>query len=66
MNNTISEYSKRKISDDITKLQKRYDKVRISIENHNVELQTKMELLEKVAKELKELTMIQQQLKSFH
>lgn len=66
MNNTITEYSKQRLSNDITKLQKKYDKIRTSIENHHVELQTKMELYEKLGKELKELTMMQQQLKSIH
>jgi hypothetical protein len=64
--NHITEYSKKRIREDLTKLQKKLDKLKTSIENHNAELQQKMDLYHNLAKTIQELTMMEQQLKTIH
>lgn len=64
--NHITEYSKKRIREDLAKFQKKLDKLKISIENHNAELQQKMDLYHNLAQTIQELTMMEQQLKSIH
>ena len=59
---TVREYSKKKVNSDLITLQKKYDKMKESIEKHDDELHDKQKKLQAMHDQIVELVYLQKSL----